>query len=76
MVRGSAVQIVDKGEIRHIAHFLSEVYEGICEGDETTTMQAQLTELYRAVRRKKLRGENKMDYSNPSWSAVSSQFKL
>ena len=40
-----------KAEIKAIGDFLSDVYEGICEGDETTTMQQQLTELYRVIKR-------------------------
>jgi hypothetical protein len=35
---------------RRLADFLSDVYEGICEGDDVTTMQMQLTELYRVIR--------------------------
>lgn len=40
-----------KAEIKQISNFLNDVYEGICEGDETTTMQQQLTELYRVIKR-------------------------
>ncbi len=40
-----------QAEIKAIGDFLSDVYEGICEGDETTTMQQQLTELYRVIKR-------------------------
>ena len=42
---------MEKAEIKRISEFLSDVYEGICEGDETTTMQQQLTELYRIIKR-------------------------
>ena len=41
---------MEKAEIKHIGSFLSDVYEGICEGDDHTTMQLQLTELYRIIR--------------------------
>ena len=44
-------EAMDKAEIKAIGDFLSDVYEGICEGDETTTMQQQLTELYRVIKR-------------------------
>ena len=40
-----------QAEIKAIGDFLSDVYEGICESDETTTMQQQLTELYRVIKR-------------------------
>ncbi len=40
-----------KTEIQQIADFLSDVYEGICEGDERTTMKLQLTELYDVIKR-------------------------
>ncbi len=39
-----------KAEFQRIAHFLTDVYEGICEGDDTVAMQQQLTELYRVIR--------------------------
>ncbi len=41
---------MEKVEVQRIAGFLSDVYEGICEGDDTVTMQQQLTELYRVKR--------------------------
>jgi len=42
---------MEKEEIQQIAVFLSDVYEGICEGDGTATMQLQLAELYRVIKR-------------------------
>jgi energy-converting hydrogenase A subunit M len=41
---------MEKVEVQLIAGFLSDVYEGICEGDDTVAMQQQLTELYRVIR--------------------------
>jgi hypothetical protein len=41
---------LDKAEIKPIADFLNDVYEGLREGDDVTTMQIQLTELYRVIR--------------------------
>jgi hypothetical protein len=41
---------IDKAEVKQIADFLNDVYEGICECDDVTTMQMQLTELYRVIR--------------------------
>jgi len=38
---------MEKAEIKHIADFFSDVYEGICEQDGTHIQQMQLTELYR-----------------------------
>ena len=40
-----------QAEIKQIADFLSDVYEGICEGDERTAMELQLTELYDVIKR-------------------------
>jgi hypothetical protein len=40
---------MDKAEIKRIGGFLSDVYEGICEGDEPATMQLHLSELYRII---------------------------
>ena len=42
---------MDKEEVKRIGDFLNDVYEGICEGDGTTTMQQQLSELYRIIKR-------------------------
>lgn len=42
---------MDKSEVRRIVAFLKDVQEGLCEGDEAVTMQAQLTELYRIIKR-------------------------
>ncbi len=42
---------MEKAEIKQIADFLSNVYEGICEGDGRTTMELQLTELYDIIKR-------------------------
>ena len=36
---------MDRSEIKRIKNFLNDAQEGIPEGDETTTMQMQLTEL-------------------------------
>jgi hypothetical protein len=41
---------MEKVEVQRTVEFLSDVYEGICEGDATITMQQQLTELYRVIR--------------------------
>jgi hypothetical protein len=41
---------MDRAEVTHIADFVNDVYEGICEGDDVTTMQMQLTEPYRVIR--------------------------
>jgi hypothetical protein len=41
---------MERVEVQRIAQFLSDVQEGICEGDGTTTMQQQLTELYRVIK--------------------------
>ena len=43
--------LMKKAEIKRIAEFLSDVYEGICEWDERTTMELQLTELYDVIKR-------------------------
>ena len=42
---------MNKAEIKQIADFLSDVYEGICEGDERTAMELQLTDLYKVIKR-------------------------
>ena len=42
---------MEKAEIKQISDFLYDVYEGLCEGDEPVTMQHQLTELYRVIKR-------------------------
>lgn len=42
---------MEKAEIRQISDFLYDVNEGLCEGDEVVTMQLQLTELYRVIKR-------------------------
>jgi len=44
------LQAMEKAEINRIGSFFSDVYEGICDGDDHTTMQLQLTELYRIIR--------------------------
>jgi len=36
---------MEKAEIKQIGHFLNDVYEGICEGDESTVMHLQLSSL-------------------------------
>ena len=33
---------MDKAEIQRIVTFLNDIHEGICEGDEATTLQQQL----------------------------------
>ena len=40
-----------KAEIKQIDYFLTDVYEGLCEGDEPIAMQIQLEELYRVIER-------------------------
>jgi hypothetical protein len=40
---------MDKTEIQSIGPFLSDVSEGILEGDEAATTQQELTELYRVI---------------------------
>jgi len=45
------LRIVDKTEIKQIADFLNDVYEGLCEGDEEAAMRLRLTELYRVIKR-------------------------
>ena len=42
---------MDKAEIKQIADFLNDVYEGLCEGDEEAAMRLHLTELYRVIER-------------------------
>jgi len=42
---------MDKAEIKQIADFLNDVYEGLCEGDEEAAMRLHLTELYRVIKR-------------------------
>lgn len=41
---------MDKAEIRQIGHFLSDVNEGLCEGDGQIAMQLQLQELHRIIK--------------------------
>ena len=41
---------MDKTEIKQIADFLNDVYEGLCEGDEEAAMRLHLTELYRVIK--------------------------
>ena len=41
---------MERVEIQRIADFLSDVYEGICEGDEFATMHLHLSELYRIIK--------------------------
>ena len=48
------LQAMERSEIKRIADFLRDVYEGICEQDGTHIQQMQLTELYRVI-------ENLMD---------------
>ena len=38
-------------EIKQIESLLSDVQEGLCEGDELATMQVQYNELYQVIRR-------------------------
>lgn len=42
---------MDKSEVRQIVAFLGDVREGLYEGDEVVTMQLQLTELLRVIKR-------------------------
>lgn len=42
---------MDKTEVKQIADFLSEVHEGLCEGDGDVSLRLYLTELYRVIRR-------------------------
>ena len=42
---------MEKAEIKRIADFINDTWEGICGGDEPTTMQLQLTELYRIIKK-------------------------
>jgi len=37
---------MDKADVQQIVAFFNDVQEGLCEGDEIATMQAQLTEIY------------------------------
>jgi len=47
----SQPEIIDKAEVKQIADFLNDVYEGLCEGDEDTTMRLHLMELYQVIKR-------------------------
>ena len=49
-LKSRSITYMKKADIKRIAGFLSDVFEGICEGDDNTTMQLQLTELYRIIR--------------------------
>lgn len=40
---------MDKAEIKWIADFINDTWEGICEGDDLVTMQMQLSELYKII---------------------------
>jgi hypothetical protein len=40
---------MEKPEIKRISDFLSDVYEGICEWNESTTMQIEVTELHKVI---------------------------
>jgi len=40
---------MEKAEIKRIASFLRDVYEGICEQDGTHAQRMQLTELYGVI---------------------------
>jgi hypothetical protein len=42
---------MDKAEIKQVADFLNDVYEGLCEGDEEAAIRLHLTELYRVIKR-------------------------
>jgi hypothetical protein len=42
---------MEKVEVQQIAHFLSDVCEGIYGGDTIPTMQQQLAEFYRVIQR-------------------------
>lgn len=41
---------MDKPEIKRINSFLSDVKEGLLEGDEAVTLQVQLTELCKVIK--------------------------
>ena len=43
------VWAMETAEIKQIADFLSDVYEGICEPDAPYIQQMQLNELYRVI---------------------------
>ena len=45
------IMSMEKAEIKQISDFLYDVYEALCERDELVTMQLQLTELYRVIKR-------------------------
>ena len=49
--KSRSITDMERAEIKRIGDFLSDVYEGICEGEEPTTMQQQLTELYGVIKR-------------------------
>lgn len=42
---------MDKAEIQQIVAVLHDIYEGICEGDEATTVLLHLMELHRIIER-------------------------
>ena len=44
------ITYMEKAEIKRMNNFLNDVHEGLCEGDETATMQLQLTELYKVIK--------------------------
>lgn len=41
---------MNKAEIQRIGHFLSDVNEGLCDGDGQIAMQLQLQELHRIIK--------------------------
>ena len=47
----SILNLMNPKEIQQIESLLSDVYEGLCEGDELATMQLQYNELNQAIRR-------------------------
>jgi hypothetical protein len=40
---------MEKAEIRRIGYFLSDVFDGLCEGDGRLALELQLQELYRLI---------------------------
>lgn len=42
---------MDTPEVQQTVAFLNDIQEGLCEADETVTMQSQLTELYRIIKK-------------------------
>jgi len=42
-------EAMTKAEIEEIADFIMDTFEGVCEVDPPTTMQLQLSELYRII---------------------------